>query len=517
MLYAVGSVLLMLAQSLLVCEGFSLPRSTSSVRRSALGVDLSGISSDPSQVHDHFHGLLQYGTTHTEGPLFLALAFAVADTRQTASTLKKTRGLTEVAELIAELVSMSDQGDARVPLQAELGGKKLLLESKLAEIEGLKVELEKGKAYNADSATLVAERLAAAERNLDKYAREKEKEAKQRIEIAQAEAVTERNQLTNTQISDAEVKYALKEFLLQEGYIAETDTKALYSNDVAAMLQRCGANGTSKANACGKADVLKSFEAKAAMAREQIEAGEKKLGEIQARLGETRSGIASATESHNANISKASDATKAAVSHLKAELVNCDKQIAALKGSAGASAEEKLYLKQLAAENEDLTQRLSRGEAKLKEMEECMNSKLKSAQTINARLKDRVQKKAAPAAAALTAPTGTSPSLAVSVDRKGDYISLENKGTADIALDGMSLGSDESKDVFVFPTGTKLGKGTSVTLFCSPGKTGMTAVSGSTLKWFTKKTGAERKAKFLTFKVKSVFVASGSGKQMFEA
>ena len=86
------------------------------MRRSALGVNLSGISLDPSHVLDQFRGLLQYGTTHAEGPLFLALAFAVADTRQTASTLKKTRdeGLTKVAELTAKLVSMSDKDDAHV-------------------------------------------------------------------------------------------------------------------------------------------------------------------------------------------------------------------------------------------------------------------------------------------------------------------------------------------------------------------------------------------------------------------
>ena len=62
-----------------------------------------------------------------------------------------------------------------------------------------------------------AARLAAVEGNLERYAAAKAAEAQARTAVAASDVAAKRKLLTKTQIADAELKYALKDFLVSEG------------------------------------------------------------------------------------------------------------------------------------------------------------------------------------------------------------------------------------------------------------------------------------------------------------
>ena len=84
-------------------------------------------------------------------------------------------------------------------------------------IEKLKEELAIKKNENQEAAAAAASELAAVEGNLKRYSEEKVNVARKRVEEASSEAAIKANNLLNVQIENADVKYALKEFLVKEG------------------------------------------------------------------------------------------------------------------------------------------------------------------------------------------------------------------------------------------------------------------------------------------------------------
>ena len=453
--------------------------------------NLISLATDSTAMADAARDAIRYASSHPEGIIFGALAFLVADSRQTAAAFKAERdaGLAEITALKAQVDEALAREAEIAPQVIELRNKKQLLETRVAEIEKLKEELAIKKNENQEAAAAAASELAAVEGNLKRYSEEKVNVARKRVEEASSEAAIKANNLLNVQIENADVKYALKEFLVKEGYITPSDVKDYYMKGIAETLAKYHNQGSNHLTEAQKKKVLASFEevsARASLSMREIAAAEAKIEEISRSIATMRS-----TEGQ-----QLAGEAKDVIADLEQQLKSYDQQIAslnkdgALAASSSSATEEQLYLQQLTKENDELAKRLSRSGAKLEEIKAQIDSKIKSAETISQSFSEKLMEK-------------TGGGLAVSIDRARDAVVITHGGSAGvISLAGLKLGSVASKDTFVFPHGVSLSTGATVVVYCSPGKTG---APKDGLKWLTQK-GAERKAKFLTAKIESIFI-----------